>query len=43
MVRGFVFTALILLFVQSFAQDTGARYLIITHDDYYDILKPLAQ
>lgn len=26
-----------------FAQDDGAQYLIITHDDYYDIVKPLAQ
>jgi hypothetical protein len=43
MLRKLVFAALILSGVQSFAQDTGARYLIITHDDYYDILKPLAQ
>ncbi|MGB3480531.1 MAG: C25 family cysteine peptidase [bacterium] len=27
----------------SFAQDTGARYLIITHDDYYNALLPLAE
>jgi len=26
-----------------YAQDDGAQYLIITHDDYYDIVKPLAQ
>lgn len=26
-----------------FAQHTGARYLIITHDDYYDIVLPLAE
>lgn len=26
-----------------FAQETGARYLIITHDDYYSALQPLAR
>ena len=25
------------------AQQTGARYLIITHDDFYDAIEPLAQ
>ncbi len=25
------------------AQETGARYLIITHDDFYDAIRPLAQ
>ena len=25
------------------SQETGARYLIITHNDYYDALQPLAQ
>ncbi len=36
---------LLLLFILSnllIAQETGARYLIITHDDYYDAIKPLA-
>ncbi|UCG29700.1 MAG: T9SS type A sorting domain-containing protein [candidate division WOR-3 bacterium] len=35
---------LFLLFLNiCLAQDTGARYLIITHDDYYDALIPLAE
>ena len=25
------------------AQESGARYLIITHDQYYEVLQPLAQ
>jgi len=37
-----------LLFILAFftvisAQETGARYLIITHDDFYDAIQPLAQ
>jgi hypothetical protein len=31
-----------LFYAVCFAQDTGARYLIITYDDYYDIVQPLA-
>jgi hypothetical protein len=27
----------------SFAQEIGARYLIITHDNFYDAIQPLAQ
>jgi hypothetical protein len=36
---------LILLIFSSFciAQQTGARYLIITHDNFYDAIQPLAQ
>ncbi|MCK4941421.1 hypothetical protein KAS45_04955, partial [candidate division WOR-3 bacterium] len=26
-----------------YSQETGARYLIITHDDYYDALRPFAE
>jgi len=34
---------LIALIGLSFAQESGARYLIITHDSYYDAIKPLAE
>jgi len=34
---------LIATFCILFAQQNGARYLIITHDSYYDVLKPLAE
>ncbi len=34
---------LFLIFVACFAQETGARYLIITHDNFYDAIQPLAQ
>ncbi len=38
-----VFLALASLYLSPLrAQDPGARYLIIAHDDYYDALKPLA-
>ncbi len=35
----FLFTLLSI----TFAQETGARYLIITHDNFYDAILPLAQ
>ncbi len=35
------FLAFMLSFVA--AQETGARYLVITHDNYYDAIQPLAQ
>jgi hypothetical protein len=34
---------LVLLVCASLAQDIGARYLIITHDNYYDAILPFAQ
>ena len=34
---------LFLLFTLGFTQETGARYLIITHNNYYNVLIPLAQ
>ena len=38
------FIAFLMLFAVGFAaEDTGARYLIITHDDFYDAIQPLAQ
>ncbi len=32
-----------LVFVIGFGQEIGARYLIITHDDFYDAVLPLAE
>jgi hypothetical protein len=32
-----------LLYSLSFSRETGARYLIITHDDYFNAIKPLAE
>jgi hypothetical protein len=37
-----VLTAAILIISPLFSQETGARYLIITRDDYYSALQPLA-
>ncbi len=34
---------LITCFAANFAQEVGARYLIITHDSYYNILQPLVE
>lgn len=34
---------LVIFCATSFAQEIGARYLIITHDNYYDAIQPLAQ
>ncbi|MCK4673765.1 hypothetical protein KAT67_07265, partial [candidate division WOR-3 bacterium] len=41
--NGIKFILLFILSALSFAQETGARYLIITHDSYYDALIPLAE
>ncbi|MDH4210166.1 MAG: C25 family cysteine peptidase [candidate division WOR-3 bacterium] len=39
-----LFFLLLILFINvCYGQGTGARYLIITHDDYYDALVPLAE
>ncbi len=35
--------AIVCAFSALFAQQTGARYLIITHDNYYNAIKPLAE
>ncbi|MGB3478267.1 MAG: C25 family cysteine peptidase, partial [bacterium] len=43
MLKRIVFVGISLLITLSFAREIGAHYLIIAHDDYYDILKPLAQ
>ena len=40
--RKFIFFIVILL-VGVQAQETGAKYLIITHDDFYNDIQPLAQ
>jgi hypothetical protein len=37
-----LFTLLVTLSVVASAQETGARYLIITHDNYYNDILPLA-
>ena len=34
---------LFLIFTACFAQEVGARYLIITHDNFYDAVLPLAE
>ncbi|MCK4252517.1 T9SS type A sorting domain-containing protein [candidate division WOR-3 bacterium] len=34
---------LVIFCATSFAQETGARYLIITHDNFYDAIQPIAQ
>ncbi|KPK67992.1 hypothetical protein AMJ87_12550, partial [candidate division WOR_3 bacterium SM23_60] len=37
-------SALLLFFcVTSFAQEIGARYLVITHDNFYNAVMPLAE
>ncbi|MCK4251377.1 hypothetical protein KAX97_08005, partial [candidate division WOR-3 bacterium] len=33
---------LLISYAICFAQETGARYLIITHDNFYDAIQPLA-
>jgi hypothetical protein len=33
----------LIFFTLVFAQETGARYLIITHDNFYEAIQPLAQ
>jgi hypothetical protein len=38
-----ILTLLIIITNFGIAQQTGARYLIITHDDFYDAIQPLAQ
>ncbi len=38
-----ILIALVIFCATSFAQEIGARYLIITHDNYYDAIQPLAQ
>ncbi len=38
-----ILIALVIFCTTSFAQETGARYLIITHDNYYNYIQPLAQ
>ena len=38
-----ILIALVIFCATSFAQETGARYLIITHDNYYNYIQPLAQ
>ncbi len=37
------FLLLIILLTITYGQETGARYLIITHDDYYNALAPIAE
>jgi hypothetical protein len=41
--KNLIFSLFIILSTQLLAQETGARYLIITHDSYYDALMPLAE
>jgi hypothetical protein len=36
-------TAILFLYTLSLAQEVGARYLIITHDNFYSAVQPLAQ
>ncbi|MEO0184840.1 MAG: C25 family cysteine peptidase [candidate division WOR-3 bacterium] len=36
-------TAIIIFIICGYAQETGARYLIITHDTFYDAILPYAQ
>ncbi len=38
-----VLTVLLIFCAVCFAQEIGARYLIITHDTFYDVIQPLAQ
>ncbi len=38
-----ILTVLLIFCAVCFAQETGARYLIITHDTFYDAIQPLAQ
>ncbi|MCK4673090.1 hypothetical protein KAT67_03790, partial [candidate division WOR-3 bacterium] len=38
-----VLTVLLIFCTVCFAQEIGARYLIITHDTFYDAIQPLAQ
>lgn len=40
--RKYVFVLLI-FYIAAFAQELGARYLIITHDNFYSAIQPLAQ
>jgi len=41
--KNLIFSLFIILSTQLLAQETGARYLIITHDTYYDAITPLAE
>ncbi|HEX7321164.1 MAG TPA: C25 family cysteine peptidase [bacterium] len=41
--RQYIFILIALVCASLFAQDVGAKYLIITHDNYYDAILPLAQ
>lgn len=34
---------LLIIYVVGFAQEVGARYLIVTHDSFYDAIQPLAE
>ncbi len=36
-------TTLLIIYVFTYAQEIGARYLIITHDNFYNAVQPLAQ
>jgi hypothetical protein len=39
----YIFVILLLSFGLGIAQEPGARYLIISYDDFYDAIEPLAQ
>jgi hypothetical protein len=38
-----ILIVLLIFYAVCFAQEIGARYLIITHDNFYDAIQPLAQ